>query len=256
MDCRLAREVQHFDQHYAGEASLGIDRLSEADRVRYRCPGSDTIYPREYAYHLLSPLAGREVLEIACGNGIDACICAHNGAEVFAYDASPRSVAMVRQRAEVNGLSDRVHVQTAWKLEDAYPGRTFDAILGYAALHHLPLEGLAEAIHARLRPGGVAVFVEPVVNSRALSRVRALVPWRLAEPTEDEQPLDDAQIAAFARPFGRMVRREFQMISRIWPLFPGCSPLVKGVHWADYHLLRIPLLRRYASVVAVGLYRA
>lgn len=258
MAARLDREQAHFDAHYVHEANQGVEPLSAFDHRRYTNPPAHTLFPREYFYHLLAPLTGKRTLEIACGNGIDASICAHNGAKVHAYDLSPQSIAMTRKRAEVNGLSDRMTLETGGDLRRAFPGETFDAIMGYAALHHLPatMGELAHQVRSRLNPGGVAVFAEPVINSKALHAVRRAIPLAVAQDTEDEQPLTDANIAAFARPFDRMVRREFQMISRIWPLLPpNCWALTKSLHWMDAQLLKWPALRRFATVVVFAVYR-
>lgn len=252
---RLAREIEHFDRHYADEAAAGIEPLSDFDKARYTNPPANTIYPREYFHHLLAPLRGRDTLEIACGNGIDASITAHNGANVHAYDISQSSVDMVLRRAEVNGVADRVQAQVTGVLEDAFAGQKFDAIHGYAALHHLPMEGLAERIYDRLKPGGIAVFAEPVVNSKALHAVRKCVPYSFWEDTDDEVPLCDADIEAFAQPFDRMVRRPFQCVSRLWPMFPNCFAIAKSLHVVDHYLMQIRPLRRFATVVVFGLYR-
>ncbi len=252
---RLLREVEHFDAVYREQLAAGIEPLSAFDRARYTSPPAGTIYPREYYFHLLGPLANKRVLEIACGNGIDASIAAYNGAQVFAYDICPRAVELTRRRAQVNGVADRVHTQVCGEVDEAFAGETFDAIMGYATLHHLPLEGLAERICARLRPGGMAVFAEPVINSRTLDRVRRLIPYRIDPVSDDEQPLTDADIAAFARPFDRLVRREFQMLSRIWRIWPNNWPLTVALHWLDRQLLRLPPLRRFASVVVFAVYR-
>ena len=83
---------------------------------------------------------------------------------------------MVRRRAKVNGLTERIRLQRTARFDHAFAGQNFDPILGYATLHHLPLEGLAERIWGRLRRGGVAVFAEPVVNSALLGAVRRCVP--------------------------------------------------------------------------------
>ncbi|MCC6580579.1 MAG: class I SAM-dependent methyltransferase [Phycisphaeraceae bacterium] len=254
-DERLAREVEYFEKHYADEAARGIAPLSDFDRRRYANPKATTSYPREFYYHLLAPLAGKQVMEIASGNGIDASLCATHGAEVFAYDISSESIGMVRRRAQVNGIADRVHTQVTGLFDQAFAGQTFDHIIGYAALHHIPLEGLAERIYHRLKPGGSAVFAEPVINSHTLHALRRCIPYYFWQPTEDEKPLDDAQIALLAKPFPRMVRREFQMVSRLWPAFPGCWPLVATVHHLDKALLKLPFLRRFATVVVFALHR-
>jgi 2-polyprenyl-3-methyl-5-hydroxy-6-metoxy-1,4-benzoquinol methylase len=252
---RADREAEHFDKYYQDEARRGIETLSDFDKARYRCPSAQTIFPREFFYHLLAPLKGKDTLEIACGNGIDASICAYLGADVHAYDLSEQSIELTRRRAKINGLSGRVSLQVTGDFMKAFEGNSFDAILGYATLHHLNLDGLAEKIYERLRPGGVAVFAEPVINSSALDRVRKCIPYNIVDPTEDEHPLNDAQIARFARPFDRVVRREFQCISRIWPIFSSSWPMVVGLHQLDYHLMKVQCLRRFASVVVFGLYR-
>ncbi len=253
---RQTREAEHFDRHYADEAARGITPLTDFDKLRYTSPSAATIFPREFFYHLLAPLQGKDVLEIAAGNGIDASICAHNGANVHAYDLSEKSIDMVRRRAHTNGVADCVHTQVTGDLDDAFPGKTFDAILGYAALHHLPnLDTLNQRVHARLNPGGVAVFAEPVVNSKMLGKIRGLVPYSIHEMTEDEQPMDDQRIADFAWPFERMARREFQLTSRLWPIFPNNWPLAVALHKLDSGLMRLPFMRRFATVVVFGLYK-
>lgn len=252
---RLAREFEHFEEHYAHEAAKGIHPLSDFDQRRYAHPPANTIFPREFYFHLLAPLQGKDVLEIACGNGIDASISAHNGANHHAYDIAQKSIEMTRQRAQVNGVSDRLTLQVCSDFAQAFPGQKFDHIIGYAALHHIPMQGLSEMVYDRLKPGGVAVFAEPVINSKLLDRLRRCLPFYPATPTQDEAPLNDRDIEAFAKPFDRIVRREFQCVSRIWPLFPNNWPLAVSLHWLDYYLMKIPLLRRFATVTVFGLYR-
>lgn len=257
LDQRLQREIEHFDRHYADEASRGIEPLSAFDRQRYTAPPANTIFPREFYYHLLAPLAGKDVLEIACGNGIDASLCAHHGANVHAYDLSEKSIEMTRQRAAVNGVDKNLQLEVGGDLTQAFNGKTFDAVIGYAALHHLPLpiEDIAVQVRNRLKPGGVAVFAEPMINSRALHALRKCVPIAIAEDTEDEQPLNDSDIAKFAYPFDRVVRRDFQMLSRVWPLFPNSWALAKSLHWLDHQFLKFPFLRRFATVAVFAVYR-
>ena len=252
---RLAREVEHFERHYAEEAARGIAPLNDFDKRRYTSPPANTIFPREFFYHLLAPLAGKDVLEIATGNGNDACICAHNGANVHAYDISSKSIELAQQRAAVNSLSDRIRFQVTDRFADAFPGRRFDHIVGYAALHHIPYEGLAQQVYDRLKPGGCAVFAEPVINSRALHLLRRCVPYRIDEPTEDEQPWNDRVIRQFAEPFDRMVQRDFQITSRVWRVWPDNWDLALRLHKLDGVLTRVPGMRKFATVSVFALSR-
>jgi 2-polyprenyl-3-methyl-5-hydroxy-6-metoxy-1,4-benzoquinol methylase len=258
-DRRQHCERRHFDRHYAAERAQGVAALSDFDRRRYAAPPATTIYPREYYFHLLGLRPGMTALEIACGNGIDATIAASNGADVFAYDLSPEATELTRRRADLSGVGDRVRTEVCGSIDEAFAGRRFDRVMGYAALHHLAPEGLAAKVASRLKPGGAAVFAEPVVNSRALARLRACVPVAVSDVTEDERPLCDADIAALADPsagLGRLERREFQFFSRVWPLLPaGCWSLTVGLHRVDAWLMRIPALRRFASVSVFRLMR-
>jgi 2-polyprenyl-3-methyl-5-hydroxy-6-metoxy-1,4-benzoquinol methylase len=252
-ETRLAREREHFDRVYAEEEKSEDLRLTDADKRRYANPPADTIFSKEYYFHLLSPQREKRILEIACGNGVDACLAAHLGAHVFAYDVSPAAIDLTRKRAEQNGLADRVHLQVCGDIEQAFAGEQFDAVMGFAALHHLNLNGLADRIRGRLKPGGVAVFAEPVVNSKTLDFVRRMIPYRPVEITEDEQPLNDRAIMELAKPFSRIRRREFECVSRVYPLFSRYSKLVSAAFWIDSWLMRVKPLRRFASVVVFAL---
>jgi len=252
---RLDREARFFEDHYADLANRGVEPLSAFDRQRYTRPPANTIFPREYYFHLLNPLQGKDVMEIASGNGIDACIAAHNGAHVHAYDISSNATGMVERRAELTGVRDRVTTQVTGVFSEAFAGQTFDAIMGYAALHHIPLEGMAEQVHARLKPGGVAVFAEPVINSRWLYALRKCVPYYIDDPTEDEVPLNDTDIRALAEPFDRLQVRYFQVTSRVWRIWAHNWALAKGLHQLDHLLLKLPGVRKLATVAVFGLYR-
>lgn len=252
----LAREQEHFDQHYADEAAQGITPLSDYDRVRYTDPPANTIFPREYYYHLLAPLRNKSVMEIAAGNGIDAALLTHNGAQLAAYDLSPKSIAMVQERCRVNDTAHRLRTQVTGSFDDAFPAESFDHIVGYAALHHLPnMQSLAQPIYDRLSPGGSAVFAEPVLNSKALGRLRRCVPLAIDDMTDDERPLTDDDMDQFGQPFDRQTTRYFQLTSRVWRLFPNNWPLTVALHKFDHALLKLPLTKHLATVRVTAYHR-
>jgi SAM-dependent methyltransferase len=252
----LAREQAHFDEHYADEAARGIAVLSDYDKVRYTDPPAHTIFPREYYYHLLAPLKGKSVMEIAAGNGIDAALLTHNGADLAAYDLSPESIQMVQRRCQVNGTADRLTTQVTGDFDAAFPGQTFDHIVGYAALHHLPdTDTLSQRIYDRLNPGGCAVFAEPVLNSATLGFIRRCVPLAIDDMTDDERPLTDADMKRFGQPFDRTQTRHFQLTSRVWRLWPNAWHLAVALHKLDHALLKLPLMHRLATVNVTAYYR-
>jgi 2-polyprenyl-3-methyl-5-hydroxy-6-metoxy-1,4-benzoquinol methylase len=254
VDNRFAHEVDHFDTFYSNISDKEL-LLTDTDRQRYLNPSHDSPFAMEYYFHLIGDVKNKRVLEIACGSGITTSVLALKGAEVYAYDISPEALALTRKRAEANGLSDRIHLEVGHDIRQVFPGEQFDIVSGWAVLHHLPLKDLGQIIYSRVKPGGCAIFSEPVVNSRVLGFVRNLIPYHPVEVTEDEIALNDRIIADIAKPFTQMTQREFQCISRIYPLFKEQRGLVDAVHRLDRLLMKAKPLRRFASVIVFALYR-
>ncbi|NLX07871.1 MAG: class I SAM-dependent methyltransferase [Phycisphaerae bacterium] len=250
---RQHRERTHFDRVYRRAERTQHLRIPPHDLRRYgRCDDWRT-YGKECAFHYLKPLAGRELLEIGCGTGVDSVLLAANGARVFAYDVSPEAVEIARKRAEVNGLADRITFVVACDLSAAFAGRRFDRVFGNTVLHHLDLTGFSEKVRRVLRPEGVAVFREPVVLDRWLRRLRRCIPWYPSNPSPDERPLDRQDVAALCRGFAGVELRQFECLSRIWPLLRS-SWLIDCLHRWDRELLEgVPWSRRFASVLVMRL---
>ncbi|MEM9233430.1 MAG: class I SAM-dependent methyltransferase, partial [Pseudomonadota bacterium] len=83
------------------------------------------------------------------------------------------------------------HVEPTFRIMDAhkldYPDQSFDVVFGKAILHHLDYAVALDEIARVLRPGGVFVFMAPLVFQPVLYVVRALTP-SLSPP--DEEPID------------------------------------------------------------------
>ena len=84
--------------------------------------------------------AGKRVLEVGCGIGTDTIAFARAGAHVTAIELSNESAAVARQRADVYGLSDRVHIAVgdAERLPEIVPVEPYDLIYSFGVIHHSP----------------------------------------------------------------------------------------------------------------------
>jgi SAM-dependent methyltransferase len=232
-------------------------RLSEAVVARYLDPPAGTGYPLEYAFHLLGDVRGTMVLDYGCSDGLNAVALARRGARICALDISEALLRIARRRLLANGIAG---VSLVAGSAHALPLATasVDVVFGGAVLHHLELDRAAAELRRVLRPGGRAIFMEPVRNSRAMWALRRLVPTRAADVSPYERPLTDAELAAFGRGFTPGRSRGFRLPTT--GLLEAVPPLQQRFGDASYGwdaalLRRFPALARYATIRVMELIR-
>jgi ubiquinone/menaquinone biosynthesis C-methylase UbiE len=144
-DPALDEFAEDFERHAAGSAY-------------------NALYDRPAVLELIGEVAGQRVLDAGCGPGLYAEELVARGAEVVAFDHSPKMVDLARNRLG-DGAMVRVHDLTDsldW-LED----ESFDAALLALVIHHLDdrIAALRE-LHRVLRPGArlVVSTVHPTAD--------------------------------------------------------------------------------------------
>jgi ubiquinone/menaquinone biosynthesis C-methylase UbiE len=125
---------------------------------------------RAVVFDLAGPLAGRDVLDVGCGDGAYALSAARAGAHVTGMDRSAAALAAARARAEGEGLAVDLQVGDASDLP--FPAARFDVVLAVTVLCFVEQPAQAVAEMARvLRPSGMLVLGE-------LGRWSAWAAWR------------------------------------------------------------------------------
>jgi ubiquinone/menaquinone biosynthesis C-methylase UbiE len=212
-----------------------------------------------YVRRLLGDVRGQTVLELGCGTGENTIWLAAGGAEVHATDISAGMVDTTLRRVGGAGLGGRVHAQQMSAEHLAYADASFDLVFGHSVLHHTDLAITRAEVRRVLRPGGRAVFLEPLGHNPLLAAFRALTPGRR---TPTERPLSDEDMRFFAEPFASMRHREFYLLAlAAFPLWPLGSRVLFQAALApltrldDALLARRPGLGRYAWVTVVELTR-
>ena len=217
--------------------------------ARYQNSCETTVYPVDYAFHLLGDVNGKTVLEYGCGGGVYTVALAARGAKVIAFDISPELLALVKKRVEANHCDDSVQLLLGTAHSLPFADESIDIVFGMAILHHLDLEIAARELQRVLRKGGRAIFKEPLRNSKLYAWLRQFLPKR-GNVSPFEHPFTDQEINDFARPYTYR-SRTFQLpLSRIAHVLPFWSQsAVRLCAYVDTYLLRMfPSLDYYATV--------
>jgi 2-polyprenyl-3-methyl-5-hydroxy-6-metoxy-1,4-benzoquinol methylase len=165
----------------AGYLEQRPERETEPSRIR---PFGD----------LLGDVAGKRVLEYGCGGGELAVRLARSGARVSTFDISYSSVEKARRLAESNGV--RIEAVEAAAERLPYADETFEVVVGRSVLHLLDVERAPDELRRILRPGGKAVFSEPL-------RQLDLGAWRKGFERVGKRELGLAGRLPFLRPYAR-----------------------------------------------------
>lgn len=212
-----------------------------------------------HAYSLIGQPVGRLMLDLGCGRGDHAVCFAQSGAYVVAVDLSGGMVAVTQRRAIEAGVSDRVAVQQMSAELLGFADATFDYVFGHSVLHHTDLAATRREVYRVLKPGGRAVFLEPLDHNPLLNLFRRLTPWRR---TPTEKPLSMADLHFFAELFAYSSHREFYLLAlgaflfvplNNRALFQRTLHLLNAVDQRMFRL--VPGLRRYAWVTVLELRR-
>ena len=209
---RKAAEREFYNETYAAERRQSLN-------------GFYWLSAGLHAYDeaILHDCASKDVLEYGCGVGGYAFTLAERGANVTGIDISDVAVRKARERAAGDPrLTFRVADAEVLPFEPA----AFDLVCGTGILHHLDVARAVREIGRVLRPGGRAVFYEPVGYNPAANLYRRLTPEL---HTTDEHPL---------------LRRDFRLMREVFP--------ATRLRFFDlFSVGAIPLLRFRAGVAAL-----
>jgi SAM-dependent methyltransferase len=251
LDPVLREEAEFADRDYAPYADQ-LD-INSTMFERYAAP-MDVSDWRQMSALLLGDLRGRELLDFGCGMGEESVYFAKLGAKVTGVDISEVGTATLRRRAEHHGLDIRAFKMRAdpTDLDDA----TFDRIHGLGILHHVGIEpGLAE-VRRLLRPGGIAVFLEPLGDSGAVEAVKTWLMKHVRflghfdDVTDHERNLTWREIDAARAGFHSAWVYPYHLLYRLKRVFPTAA--LRAIRRIDHAALSLaPALKKFAGGVVI-----
>ena len=203
------------------------------------------------------------MLDVGCGPGEFSVMCARLGFDVYGVDVSSENVRRARELAAKYHFDDRTHFAEGVAEHLDFQNDFFDVVLGIDILHHIDIEPTARELHRVLKPGGVAIFKEPIESPlfEPLRNSRFGI-WLAPKEasferhiTQDERKLTARDLERLRRVFSEMNVEHFRVFSRLAPLFgrlalqaSGASRLERVDRWL---LAAMPSLRELAGIVVI-----
>jgi len=243
---RYKREAEFHDAVFAEDG-----RKSTAKFYSITHSSSKAFY-RDY---LASHCAGKRVLEYGCGADSHSVRIAADGGNVTSIDLSPVAVAINRDGVRTEGGgSASFSIMNAELL--AFADSSFDLVCGNGILHHLNLESAYSELARVLKPGGSAIFLEPLGHNPLINLYRKLTP---ALRTPDEHPLMAVDLAQAQDHFAGTDITYFHLTALAAVPFAGkkgFNTMVSALESFDQTLFRnARWLRKHAWAIAMVLSR-
>ncbi len=175
----IRKNEVHYNEIYS-QVSLDhvINKARDLKKFFEDTLVTDTSWHGLYQRGFAEALTGKRVLEIGCGDGINALIMGSLGAQVTAIDISKESERIIAEAAERLQIRN-VQGLTGDFAEIDFPAGSFDYVVGKALIHHLTHEcenQYLAKITRLLKADGEARFFEPAINNQAIDRIRWMVP--------------------------------------------------------------------------------
>ncbi len=214
-EARWKEEAQFFDE-WAERAGDDIGPLDPLAVARYGSKHPRRRFHKEFRFRLLGSLTGKRILDVGCGDGLNAVMLARHGATVTGIDVSPKAVELATRRAELTGVSDSAKfLCSPLETVDLAPG-SFDVVWGDAVLHHLlaDLDQVLAKLALWTKPSGMLLFAEPVNLNSTLRRIRFMVPVK-TEATPDERPLERAEVRLLEKYIVDLHMEPFTLLGRL-----------------------------------------
>lgn len=209
---KVWEEVEVVRSASEAKKNKGSDlRIADDILHRYKTPSTITPFPLEYAYALLGNVDQKTVLDYGSGAGDNTILLANHGAYVIGVDISPEQSLVAEERARIHGFAENVEIKVGSAHELPLEDDSVDIVFGMAILHHLDLELSSKEIHRVLKPGGRAIFMEPVRNSRIYTFLRNLIPYKSPDVSPYERPLTNAEVLQYSSAFQNFRARSFHL---------------------------------------------
>lgn len=196
--------------------------------------------------------AGKQILDIGCGNFDHSRFLARLDAQVTAVDLSDAGIASAKLWAKKERVSNvEFMIMDVENLD--FDDSSFDIVCGASILHHVDTMRTIAEVNRVLKPGGYAIFLDTMGHNPLFNLFRKITPHGR---TSYEHPLHVKDIRQMSAYFEDVAAKYFQMLSYAAIPFSkiGKHELINTFGNLDDALFRaFPFLGKYASNVVITL---
>jgi len=235
LTARQQREQEYYDAFSRDKSRIEVNFDPVNDREQR--PWNPYWYQFGCVKDAYKP--GARLLDFGCGWGENSVVFAKMGYDVEGFDISEVNLQAARALGEKYGLADRLHFssQTAEDLD--FRDQSFDVVAGVDILHHVEIGPALAECRRVLKPGGLAIFKEPVENA-VFDRVRNLGLMQRVFPkspsfdrhiTADEKKLTARDVRIIKRVFPRLEIRSFRILSRLDRFMPVAGGILEKLDY-------------------------
>ena len=243
-DERLSREKAYHDQRFGGDNSE-----RSAARKYYSLMNKAG---QEYRSVAIATCGNGHLLEYGCGTGRQSQVWLRTGARITGIDISSEAIEKAKTTIMGTEFADRAEYYEMNAEAMSFKDDTFDVIVGSGIIHHLELDPCYSELARVLKPGGLAVFMEPLGHNYLINFYRKLTPGMR---TEDEHPLRMEDIRHAERYFNNVKASYYNLTTLLAVPFRKTflfKPLFNMFHQLDRALFKVlPFLRKHAWFIVL-----
>ena len=143
----------------------------------YRTAANEDFYERvfDYVIKVLEPPHDATFLDAGCGPCAHSARLARRGFNVHAVDFSESALVMARAYIESRGLDGKITLAKESLLEFSFPSESFDFVLCWGVLMHIPeVDRALTELTRMIKPGGSLIISESNKSSVEAAFVRNL----------------------------------------------------------------------------------
>ena len=162
----------------------------------YRTADNESFYEQAFddVLRVLNPPPGATFLDAGCGSCAHSVRLARRGFNVHAVDFSESALAMAQDYVSSKQLRERITLGRESLLELSFPDDTFDYVLCWGVLMHIPeVERAVSELARIIKPGGTLVVSEgnkASLEAVGLRSLRRLLRKEKAEVREKPEGLE------------------------------------------------------------------